>query len=68
VSGRSFLTTHRKDIDLYSVALGALIVSLRQAGVNRRFPFKKRQCKRRCKCQAQYAEDKSATERAFFPY
>lgn len=54
-----------RDIDVYSMAYGALKCAMVESGIN--IPIKRRSCPPRCKCTSQYQDDRKQTRSMFHP-
>ena len=55
----------RGEIDMYSMAVGALRSAMQEGGVD--VPIKRRKCRADCKCDSEWWRDKARLERMFHP-
>jgi hypothetical protein len=56
----------KKDVDYYSMGLGALRGAMAQSGI--KVPIERRSCSRSCTCETNYGKDWKRTLRMFDPY
>jgi len=59
------IQTKKSQVDLYSVAFGALKLAALQGGSN--MPIHRRECSHGCKCVDRYAQSRSETIEMFAP-